>query len=148
MSKAFLKRLLAIVATQQIVGALGVDGRLAQVADGTFEFLEREEAITEAVGHGVVVVDGILGWLVVVSETVANEVLHITLVELVAVEVILDAVGDVVDSGLRVVEVAAAHSSPPLSPSSRAMARKRMSLSGETLVGLPSHETLPSATWK
>ena len=42
MSKAFLKRLLAIVATQQIVGALGVDGRLAQVADGTFEFLERE----------------------------------------------------------------------------------------------------------
>ena len=73
MSKAFLKRLLAIVATQQIVGALGVDGRLAQVADGTFEFLEREEAITEAVGHGVVVVDGILGWLVVVSETVAND---------------------------------------------------------------------------
>ena len=63
--------------------------------------------IAVAVGLCVAVDKDIFRFFIVNIRVAGNVVLQFAVVGLVPVEVILDAVGDVVDSGLRVVEVAA-----------------------------------------
>ena len=95
-NEACHETLLGVVAAKKPVDALSVDRRLSQGLYGSLHLLQGLKPIAVGVGHGVVVDDGVLYRLVVVG-AVVDEVSHLTVVELMAVEVVLDSVGDVLD---------------------------------------------------